>query len=145
MAILTLHRKQRFKLAIPYWVYINGCPVGLMRSREVSVQMPEGTYTVDVKIMFKVFKWMFGIGGSRKVSLQDEDHVHLAVTDRERWWNLLFDIDLVLWLASFFLTLPQPWDVVYHVLSEGFFVVWLIRIFIIRNRYFILKEIHHQL
>lgn len=141
MALLTLHRKQRFKLAIPYWIYINGCPVGLMRDSEVSVQMPEGTYTVEVKIMFKVWKWLFGIGGSHKVSLRDEDHVHLAVTDRERWWNLLFDIDLVLWIASFFFTLPQPYDMVYHAVSEGFFVVWLLRILIARNRYFVINEI----
>jgi len=140
MSVLSLHRKQRFKLAIPYWVYINGCPVGLMRDKQVSIQMPEGAYTVEVKIIFKVFKWLFGIGGSRKVLLSCYEHKHLSVTDKERWWNILFDIDLVLWLASFFFTLPQPWDIVYHVLSEGFFAIWLMRIFIIRNRYFILTE-----
>ena len=35
-----------------------------------------------------------------------------------------------------FIELPEPWNVVYHVLSEGFFAIWIIRILVIRNRYF---------
>ena len=63
----------------------------------------------------------------------------MRITDRERWWNLLFDLDLVIWIACMFIELPEPWNVVYHVLSEGFFVLWLLRILIIRKRYFRLK------
>lgn len=139
MALITLHRKQRFKLSIPYWIFINGCPVGLMRTPEVSVQLPGGEYTVEVKIMFKVFKWLFGIGGSRAVTMKENDRLHLYITDRERWWNILFDIDLIVWLASFFFTLPHPWDIAYHIISDGFFALWLLHIYLRRKRYFILK------
>lgn len=142
MAIVTLHRKQRFKLAIPYWVSINGCPVGLMRTSEVSMQLPAGTYTIETKIMFKVFKWLFGIGGRRMVTLTHDDHLHFTVTDRERWWNVLFDIDLVLWLVSFFVTLPHPWDLVYHILSNGFFALWILHVYLRRNRYLIITPTH---
>lgn len=43
MALLTLHRKQRFKVAIPYWVFIDGQPVGMMRSSDVGLDLPEGS------------------------------------------------------------------------------------------------------
>lgn len=139
MPHLTLHRKQRFKYALPYWVFINLRPVGLMRTPEANIQLPPGTYTIQVKIMFKVFKWMFGIGGSRAVTLRGNDHLHLSITDRERWWNILFNIDLVLWLASFFVELPHPWDLVYHIASNGFFVLWLLHIYLRRKQYFIIR------
>ncbi len=136
MATITLHRKQRFKLALPYWIYVNGNLVGLMRSPSVSIAVPDGGYTIEVKIMFKVFRWMFGIGGRRKVTMRGDDHLHLCITDRERWWNILFDIDMVLWLLSFFITLPHPWSLVYHIVSDGFFALWILHIYLRRNRYF---------
>ncbi len=139
MALITLHRRQRFKLAIPYWIMVNDTPVGLMRTGEVSLSVPTGTYRVQVKVLFRVWKWLWGVGGSREVSIAEGQHLHYTITDRERWWNILFNIDLVVWLASFFFTLPAPWDVVYHIVSEGFFALWLLRIIIIHNRYFVIK------
>jgi len=140
MAILTLHRKQLFKLSIPYWVFINEHPVGIMQSKEVNIQMPNGQYDVSIWIMFRIFKWQFHIGGQKKISIQDNETKKLFITDKEKWWNILFDIDLVLWLAKLFFELPYPWNIVYEVISNGFFVLWLARIWFIRDRYFQLIE-----
>lgn len=101
MALLTLHRKQRSKWAVPYWICINGCPLGLMRTPEVNMKMPAGTFTVEMKILFKVWKWTGGLGGRKTVTIGENDHLHIHITDRERWWNWLFNLDLVLWLVSF--------------------------------------------
>ena len=139
MALLTLHRKQRSKWAVPYWICINGCPLGLMRTPEVNMKMPAGTFTVEMKIMFKVWKWTGGLGGRKTVTMGENDHLHIHITDRERWWNWLFNLDLVLWLVRFCFTLPDPWGLVYHIVSDGFFVVWLLRLWIIRKRYFKLE------
>ena len=57
----------------------------------------------------------------------------------EGTYNILFDIDLVIWMASFFFTLPSPWNIVYHALSDGFFALWIARLIIIRDRYYKLK------
>ena len=139
MAILTLHRKQRFKFAIPYWVFIDGQPVGMMRSSDVGIDLPEGSYNLAVKIVLGLWKWRFDIGGDTVVTLSEQIPTRVRITDRERWWNLLFDLDLIIWIACMFIELPEPWNVVYHVLSEGFFAIWLLRILIIRKRYFKLK------
>lgn len=140
MSILTLHRKQLFKLSIPYWVLINEQPIGIMQSSEVNIQLPAGEFVLSVKILFRLFKWQFNIGGSKKVNLTDNQHLHLNITDKERWWNILFDIDLIFWLAKFFFELPYPWNIIYEVVSNGFFVIWIARIWIIRDKYFIIKE-----
>lgn len=139
MALLTLHRKQRFKVAIPYWVFIDGQPVGMMRSSDVGIDLPEGSYNLAVKIVLGLWKWRFDIGGDTVVTLSEQLPTRVRITDRERWWNLLFDLDLVVWIACMFIELPEPWNVVYHVLSEGFFAIWILRILIIRKRYFKLK------
>ena len=136
MALLTLHRKQRFKVAIPYWVFVDGQPVGMMRSCDVGIDLPEGSYNLAVKIVLGLWKWRFDIGGDTVVTLSEQLPTRVRITDRERWWNLLFDLDLIIWIACMFIELPEPWNVVYHVLSEGFFAIWIIRILVIRNRYF---------
>ncbi len=136
MALLTLHRKQRFKVAIPYWVFIDGQSVGMMRSSNVGIDLPEGSYNLAVKIVLGLWKWRFDIGGDTVVTLSEQLPTRVRITDRERWWNLLFDLDLVIWIACMFIELPAPWNVVYHILSEGFFAIWMIRILVIRNRYF---------
>ena len=140
MPILTLHRRQMFKLSIPYWVFINGQPIGIMQGKEVSIELPPSQFDLSIKILFRLLKWQFYIGGKRKVLLSEGEHLHLMITDKERWWNLLFDIDLVFWIAKFFFELPYPWDTVYEVASNGFFILWLARIWMIRNNYFELTE-----
>ena len=137
MARITLHRKPFFrKMCLPLWVFINGQPLGIMRGESVSIELPEGTYRVGVKLLFKICKWQLGIGGENVITTTEPIPANVRITDHERLWNILFDIDLVVWIASFFFTLPNPWNVVYHALSDGFFIVWIVRIIIIRNRYF---------
>ena len=138
MASITLHRKQRFKIALPYWVLVNGNIVGIMRTKEVRIVLPEGNYSIEVRVMFKLLKWTFYIGGNKQLSVDEGDQINLFITDKERWWNILFDIDLVLWIAEFFIPLPSPWDIVSKCVSNGFFLLWIIRIIIIRKRYFII-------
>lgn len=59
----------------------------------------------------------------------------ITFRDRERLWNILFDIDLVLWLVSLFVAMPLA----YKIISDAFFAIWLIRLIIIRKRYYIIE------
>ena len=129
-------------MPLPYWVLVGGQPLGIMRGKQVTIEAPKGVYNLAVKLIFPFGKWQFSLAGEKKVVLDDAtDAVTLTIGDRERWWNILFDIDLVLWVLSFFVTIPSPWNVVYHVLSDGFFILWAIRLWHIRSHYFVIKEI----
>lgn len=125
---------------LPLWVFINGQPLGLMRGESVTIELPQGSYNVGVKLLFQLWKLKFGIGGSCIVTATEEVPTIMEIRDRERIWNILFDIDLVVWLASLFFNLPSPWNIVYHILSDGFFILWIIRLILIRNRYYQLVE-----
>lgn len=142
MAKIIIHRKPIVKkLFLPLWVFINGQPLGVMRGESVTIELPEGTYNIAVKLLYQVWKLRFGIEGSSIVTASESLPLNLRVTDRERLWNILFDLDLVVWLASFFFTLPSPWNLVYHVLSDGFFLIWIIRLIVVRKRYYKLTQL----
>ena len=129
-----------FKLSIPYWVFINEHPIGIMQGKEVSIELPSAQFDLSINILFRLFKWQFSIGGKWKVLLSEDEHLHLTIKDKERWWIILFDIDLVFWLIRFLVEFPYPWNIVYEVVSNGFFALWLARIWFIRDRYFQIIE-----
>lgn len=138
-AQITLTRKQLLKIGIPLWVFVDGSAVGLMTGKDAAVALPAGEHEIGVAMLFQLWKWQLKIGGTRQVTLTDGQGIVVKITDRERWWNILFDIDLVLWAMGFFFTLPTPWEMVYHLLSDGFFAVWLLRVWMIRKKYFVLQ------
>ena len=123
-------------MRIPLWVLIGGRPVGLMRSKEVKIELPKGVYSLGVRFCVPLGKWQQGVQAEHKVVVDEGEHVVVEFTSRERLWNLLFDIDLLLWLLNFFITLPSPWSTVYDVVSNGFFLLWAIHVWTIRNRFF---------
>lgn len=135
MATIFLHRRQRSRWALPFWVFINERPIGIMRTPDLGIALPPGGYTVGVRLLFGVGRWSLCIGGERHVEVGEEPF-HLVITDRERVWNALFNLDLLVWLVCLFVTLPHPWNIVYHVLSEGFFFLWMFHIWRARRRYF---------
>ena len=135
-SVLSIHRKQLFNIALPYWIFIDGQAVGVMGTNDVNINIPPGTYNIGVKIVLQFFKWRLSIGTEQQLHLNAGSNTHLLIKDREKWWNLLFDIDLVLCLLNFFITLPSPWGTVYDMVSNGFFLLWAIHVWTIRTRFF---------
>lgn len=138
MATLTLVHKRRFYEArLPHLLFIDGLYAGTMRADTYQLQLPSGSYQVRVQ-----FGGCIPLGHSgRSIDLSVSSthpkvEVHRSATltfhDRERIWNLLFDVDLILWLVSLFLPLPR----LYKILSDLFFVVWLVRLILIRKHYY---------
>ena len=60
----------------------------------------------------------------------------LEFGDREKIWDIIFWVDMILWLVKRLINLPEPWGLIYEILSNGFFAVWLMRVWIIRKKYF---------
>ena len=138
MAILTiLHRRRFYEVRLPHLVFIDGLYAGTMRGDEMQVQLPAGRYQVRVQ-----FGGQIPLGRSGKridlsvSSTRDDVEVKRAATvafhDRERLWNLLFDVDLLVWIVSLFVPLSRG----YKIVSDAFFAIWLIRLIFIRKRYY---------
>lgn len=141
MVSVTLLRKKEFPPIIPYFLMVNDQTVGIMKGGQFTIHFPEGTYKLSVKMRFQLWKYKLDIGSDTTLRLEEASDKVLMITDREKWWNILFNIDLVLWLISFMVSFPEPWKQYYDLVSEGFFLIWIIRNILIRNRYFHLKEV----
>lgn len=142
MSKLILRKKEQFgiKFPIPYYITVNGTVIGITRLDKVQIEMPSGNYNIGVRYSFPLWKWTFTLSSETDIVIKDNETKELMFFNREHVWNILFDIDLILWIAELFFTLPHPWNIVYKVLSNGFFVLWIIRIILIRKRYFYFNE-----
>jgi hypothetical protein len=119
---------------IPHYLLVNGQLLGIIKGGEVRVNLPSGIYHVTIRSMYKF------IESTVEVYVPINEIKRLAFSDRDKWWNWLFNIDFVLWIIKRLIHVPEPWGTIYEVLSNGFFAVWLLRIWIIRKRYFKITE-----
>jgi hypothetical protein len=133
MALLTISPKRKQIINLPHYLLINGQLLGLMKGEPVNIQLPGGDYEVTIRSAYKF------IGGMMTVRLGDGEAKTVVFSDREKFWNWLFNLDLVLWIIKRFMIIPESWDSVYEIASNGFFAIWLLRIWIIRKRYFRLE------
>ena len=137
--ILTIrHKRHWYEPKLPHSVFLNGYFVGMMKDDQLRVQLPQGSYSLRVQFGGRV---SFGKKGkSIDLSLSSTEQVVVPPTgevvcefhDCERLWNILFDIDLVLWIVSWFVQMPP----LYKILSDAFFVIWIVRLILIRKRYY---------
>lgn len=115
---------------LPHKIWINHRFVGVMNTKEVCLDLPAGEYPVMIQSVFPFFY------STTLVKVQEGVCKVLSFRDREKWWDALFVIDLVLWFADRFFTLPEPWGLIYKIFTNGYLILWLIYEFSIRKRYF---------
>ena len=131
LKIIAKHSK--FSINIPHKILINNVFIGIMNTKEINIEIPPNSYDIKVQSMVPL------ISAHRQIVVQEGVDNILTFEDREKWWDILFVIDIVLWCADFFFTLPAPWDLAYDIFTNGYFVLWLIYEWIIRKKYFQMK------
>lgn len=134
MAILRIRQKRgKFSINIPHKILINNIFVGVMNTKEIAIEMPEGAFRLTIQSMVPL------LSASTIVNVQKGITTLVEFHDREKWWDWLFVIDIFLWCADFFFHLPAPWDLIYDIFTNGYFVLWLVYEWIIRKKYFRLE------
>lgn len=129
MARLTLVQKRgKFALSLPHKILIDGHLLGVMKDRKVSVEMPAGAYDITVQSMVPM------ISATQHVELPLRGEA--GVFRPRAGVDALFVVDVVLWVVKRFLHLASPWTWLYEVFTNGYFVLWLIYEWRIRNHYF---------
>ena len=129
MATLIIKDRHSGKLVLPHYLLINDQVVGVMKG-EARVTVPAATFKVTIRSSIKF------IESSAVVSISESVDTYVEFGDREKVWDIIFWADMVLWLVKRMLHLPEPWGLVYEILSNGFFAVWVLRVWIIRKKYF---------
>lgn len=140
--MLTIrHQRHWYEPKLPHAVFLDGLYAGMLKDDLLQLDAPMGNYTLKVQ-----FGGSVPIGKNGKsidVSVSSTEHVEVARNgntecvfhDRERLWNILFDLDLIAWVVSWFVAMPP----LYKIVSDLFFAVWLVRLVLIRKRYYKIK------
>lgn len=139
MPTLTIrHIRHWYEPKLPHAVFLNGYYVGVLKDDQLRGEVPTGSYSLKVQFgglvpLGKSGKSLdMSVSSTAQVEVPQEGDVLCEFHDRERLWNILFDIDLILWVVSWFVTLPS----LYKILSDVFFVIWLVRLVVIRKSYY---------
>ena len=128
--LVITSRLGRLMGRMPHKIYLNGTFVGVMAIPSVRVELPEGQYNLTIQHAIPF------LSVSCTVEISPDADTHVDFYSRERWWDILFSIDLLLCVLKLFLTFPSPWNLIYEVLTNGFFIVWLIYEWSIRKNYY---------
>lgn len=138
------HIRHWYEPKLPHAVFLDGYYAGTLKDGQLQGEVPPGNYTLRVQ-----FGGQIPIGNKGKnidLSVSSTEQVEIPPTgevmcefhDRERLWNILFDIDLILWIVSWFVQMPP----LYKILSNAFFVIWLVRLILIRKKYYKITTIN---
>ena len=121
-------------LTLPHKIYFNGQLLGIMQRKEIQLKgIPEGKYSLKIQSMIPFIYAEKEIGVKRGANT-------VTFSDREKFWDILFTIDRVLVIVKLFITLPDNLDLIYKIVTNGYFAIWLIYEWVIRKRYFRIEE-----
>lgn len=121
-------------LTLPHKIYFNGQLLGIMQRKEIQLKgIPEGKYSLKIQSMIPFIYAEKEIGVKRGANT-------VTFSDREKFWDILFTIDLVLVIVKLFITLPDNLDLIYKIVTNVYFAIWLIYEWVIRKRYFRIEE-----
>lgn len=139
MPILSiLQQRSRLMPAIPHYIIINNQYVNVMQKDVLYIEMPEGVYEVRIQSMIKWFS------STQWISVEKDVKNILTFGDREKIWDALFVFDIILDVVRLIIGLPNPWNWIYQIFTNGYFAVWIIYEWCIRKHYFC-TEFHHEI
>ena len=121
---------------LPRKIWVSGQCIGVMQQPEVSILMPPGVYQITIQSIIPYFS------ASETIQLLPDKTKSLEFRDRERGWDILFGIDIVLWIVKRFLHLAAPWTWIYEIFTNGYFILWLLYEWKIRKKYYALKVLN---
>ena len=137
--MLTIrHIRHWYEPRLPHAVFLDGLYAGMLKDDQLQLNAPRGNY--DLKVQFggrvpigKRGKTIdISVSSTKQIEVPYVGDVEYVFHDRERLWNIMFDIDLIAWVVSWFVTMPP----LYKIISDVFFAVWLVRLVLIRKRYY---------
>lgn len=137
--MLTIkHIRHWYEPKLPHAVFIDGLYAGMLKDDRLQIDAPPGNYSLRVQFGGRIPVGKKGrsidlsLSATQQIEVHRGSNTECTFHDRERLWNILFDIDLVAWVVSWFVTMPP----LYKILSDAFFALWLIRLVLIRKRYY---------
>ena len=121
-------------MTLPHKIYFNDQLLGIMQRKDIQVKgIHEGKYLLKIQSMIPF------LYAEQEIKIKRGENT-VTFCDREKFWDILFTIDLVLVIVKWFITLPDNINLIYNIVTNGYFAVWLIYEWVIRKRYFRIQQ-----
>lgn len=139
--LTIIHIRHWYEPRLPHVVFLDGLYAGMLKDDRLQLNAPKGKYDLKIQFGGRVLIGKSGksidisLSSTKQIEVSGVGDVECVFHDRERLWNILFDIDLIVWIVSWFATMPP----IYKTLSDAFFVLWLVRLLLIRKKYYKIK------
>lgn len=142
--LIIREAKSRTMFRLPHLIVLNDRPLGVLgkvgkealrpqlktEPLKASIALPAGHYVLRIQSMIK---W---ISSTVEIEVSESAPTIIEFDHKEFWWDMLFLVDVVAWIVQLFVAFENPWNIVYEVVSNGVFLVWLIHEFRNRKKYF---------
>ena len=116
-------------MSFPHKILFNGQQFCIMKKKTKISGIPCGKYKLTIQSMFPF------ISAEAEIDIRQGEN-KVTFTDKEKFWDVLFTIDLILMVVHWFIHLPDNIDLIYRIVTDGYFVLWLIYEWAIRKKYF---------
>ena len=116
-------------MSFPHKILFNGKQVCIMKKKAKISGIPCGKYKLTIQSMFPF------ISAETEIDIRQGEN-KITFTDKETLWDVLFSIDLILMVVHWFVHLPGNIDLIYKIVTNGYFILWLIYEWAIRKKYF---------
>ena len=140
--LIIRHIRHWYEPRLPHAVFLDGLYAGIVgKDGQLRLNAPRGTYYLKVQFGGRVPIGKSGksidmsVSSTKQIEVPASGDVECVFHDRERLWNILFDLDLIAWVVSWFVQMPP----MYKIVSDAFFAVWLLRLVLIRKKYYKIK------
>lgn len=125
-----IDQSSKMGMTLPHKVFFNGQLLGIMQKKSFQIKdIPTGTYQLKIQSMIPF------ISAEGEIHIQEGEN-KVTFSDRERFWDILFTIDIVLVIIRAVLNLPDKYELIYRIVTDGYFAIWLIYEWLIRKKYF---------
>lgn len=121
-------------MAMPHKIFFDGRLLGIMQKKEIRIEgIPVGTHKVKIQSMIPFISTEADI----KVG---EGENRITFHDREKFWDWLFTIDLIMVIVQWIVTLPTGIKTYYNIATDAIFAIWLAYEWLNRKKYFKIEK-----
>lgn len=130
-----IDKTSKMGFTLPHKIYINGKAICILKAPSMRIEsMPQAYYRLHVESMIPF------ISAEALVKVEEGSN-KVCFRDKEKLWDSLFLIDIVMLIAKCFVTFPDTIELTYKIFTNGYGLLWLIREWIIRKKYFKIEQI----
>lgn len=123
-------KTSKMGMRLPHKIFIGGGFVGVLKGQKALINgIPAGNYELRVESMIPFIY-------ARHIITIKEGENYVTFHDRERFWDWLLWLDVVIVLLRWLIDLPQQVDICCRIVSNVIFVAWIVYEYVIRKRYF---------